>query len=63
MGALQNETGQGPCLDAMYDQHTVRVSDMACETRWPQFAAATAQAGAASMLSIQLWAEGDNLAR
>jgi hypothetical protein len=59
--ALQEETGQGPCLDAMYDQHTVRVSDMAHEDRWPRFAAAAAQAGAASMLSIQLWVEGDNL--
>jgi hypothetical protein len=59
--ALQEETGQGPCLDAMYDQRTVRVSDMAHEQRWPDFAARAAQAGAASMLSIQLWVEGDNL--
>jgi hypothetical protein len=34
---------------------------MAHETRWPQFAARAAEAGAASMLSIQLWVEGDNL--
>ena len=59
--ALQQETGQGPCLDSMYGQLTVRVSDMAHETRWPQFAAQAAQAGAASMLSVQLWVEGDNL--
>jgi len=59
--ALQEETGQGPCLDAMYDQHTLRVSDMAREQRWPRFAAEAAEAGAASMLSIQLWVEGDNL--
>ena len=58
---LQEETGQGPCLDAMYDQHTVRVADMAHEQRWPRFAAGAAQAGAASMLGIQLWVEGDNL--
>jgi len=59
--AMQNQTGQGPCLDAMYDQHTVRVSDMAHDQRWPKFAARAAEAGAASMLSIQLWVEGDNL--
>ena len=59
--AMQEETGQGPCLDAMYDQLTVRVPDMAHEQRWPQFAARAARAGAASMLSIQLWVEGDNL--
>lgn len=27
--ALQEETGQGPCLDEAYEQETVRVSDMA----------------------------------
>jgi transcriptional regulator with GAF, ATPase, and Fis domain len=59
--ALQEATGQGPCLDAMYEQRTVRVSDMANDDRWPEFAAQAARAGAASMLSIQLWVEGDNL--
>jgi transcriptional regulator with GAF, ATPase, and Fis domain len=59
--ALQEETGQGPCLDAMYEQHTVRVADMAHEQRWPRFAALAAEIGAASMLGIQLWVEGDNL--
>lgn len=59
--ALQESTGQGPCLDAMYDQQTVRVPDMARDQRWPRFAAAAAEAGAASMLSIQLWVDGDNL--
>jgi hypothetical protein len=59
--AIQNHTGQGPCLDSMYDQRTVRVSDMGHDPRWPQFAAQAAEAGAASMLSIQLWVEGDNL--
>ena len=34
---------------------------MASETRWPEFARRASQAGAASMLSIQLYVEGDNL--
>jgi len=59
--ALQEETQQGPCLDAAYDHLTVRVADMASETRWPKFAQRASQAGAASMLSIQLYVEGDNL--
>ena len=59
--ALQEETQQGPCLDAAYDHLTVRVADMATETRWPDFARRASQAGAASMLSIQLYVEGDNL--
>ena len=59
--ALQEETQQGPCLDAAYEQLTVRVTDMASETRWPEFARRASQAGAASMLSLQLYVEGDNL--
>lgn len=45
--ALQESTGQGPCLDAIYDRATVRVTDMATDNRWPKFAAAAAAAGAA----------------
>lgn len=59
--ALQEELGEGPCLDAAFDQQTVRVPDMAHEERWPRFAAAAAEAGAASMLSFQLYVEKDNL--
>ena len=59
--ALQEETQQGPCLDSAYEQLTVRVDNMASETRWPEFARRASQAGAASMLSLQLYVEGDNL--
>ena len=59
--ALQEETGQGPCLDAAFEQQTVRVADMVNEDRWPQFARRASEAGAASMLSLQLYVEGDNL--
>ena len=58
---LQESTGQGPCLDAAYQHETVRVPDMASEQRWPGFAAPALEAGAASMLSVQLYVEGDNL--
>ena len=59
--AVQTETGQGPCIDAAYEHETVRVPDMASEERWPKFAARASALGAASMLSIQLWVENDNL--
>ncbi|TYD00747.1 GAF and ANTAR domain-containing protein [Arthrobacter echini] len=58
---LQNEAGQGPCLDAMYEHETVHVPDMSCETRWPDFAHRAAEAGVGSMLCFQLYVEGDNL--
>jgi GAF domain-containing protein len=59
--ALQSETGQGPCLDAAYDHRVVRVPDLSREERWPDFAQAAFDSGARSMLSIQLFVEGDNL--
>lgn len=59
--AVQTEVGQGPCLDAVYEQQTVTVPDMATEQRWPAFSARAAALGAASMLSFQLYVEGDNL--
>jgi hypothetical protein len=59
--ALQTETSEGPCLDAAFKERVVQVPDMASETRWPRFARRAAAAGAASMLSLQLWVEGDNL--
>jgi GAF domain-containing protein len=59
--AAQYKTGQGPCLDAIYVEQTVRVSDMASEDRWPEFAEQAAQLGVGSMLSFQLYVVGDNL--
>ena len=55
------ETDEGPCLEAAYKHRTVRVPDMAHETRWPLFSSRAAEAGARGMLSIQLWVEGDDL--
>ncbi len=58
---LQEGLGQGPCLDAAYQHETVRVSDLAADPRWPLFTAAAVAAGAAGMLSFQLYVEGDDL--
>ena len=59
--ALQEEVGQGPCLDAVFERHTVSVPDLATETRWPEFSRRACRLGAGSMLSFQLYVEGDNL--
>ena len=59
--AIQEEVQQGPCLDAAYQHQTVRIPDMTTEQRWPLFAARAAKLGAASMLALQLYVEGDNL--
>jgi transcriptional regulator with GAF, ATPase, and Fis domain len=59
--ALQEEVGEGPCLDAVFEHRTVHVPDMAHEERWPRFAQRAAEVGAHSMLSFQLFVDGDNL--
>jgi GAF domain-containing protein len=58
---LQQETGQGPCLDAMYNQETVRVDDLAADPRWPDLAHRAVQLGVCSMLCFQLFVESGDL--
>ena len=59
---LQGRLGQGPCLDAVWEQEVVRVDDVSAATdRWPEFAREAAALGIGSMLCFQLFVEGDQL--
>lgn len=58
---LQADTGEGPCMDAAFEQRIVRVPDFRHEDRWPRFAPAALEAGATSMLAFQLYTDGDVL--
>lgn len=58
---IQTEFGQGPCFDAACEERTVRVDDMRIEARWPVFAQRACMAGAGSMLTLQLFVDGDIL--
>ena len=59
---LQQETRQGPCLDAMYRQQTVRVDELITDPRRPELTRrATEELGVASMLSIQLFVHANDL--
>lgn len=59
--ALQQELHEGPCLDAVYEQESVCVSDTSTDGRWPTFSMRAHEAGAASMLALQLFVDGDTL--
>lgn len=59
--ALQEEVGEGPCLETAFAQHTVLVADLSSESRWPAFSARAARLGVRSMLAFHLYVEGDNL--
>ncbi len=54
LDVLQQETGTGPCIDASRDQVTIRVDDIATETRWPKYTERALALGVASMLCVPL---------
>jgi GAF domain-containing protein len=58
---LQTDLGEGPCLSALRDHHTVHIDDMAAETRWPRFVRAAVERGVRSLLSFQLFVREENL--
>jgi GAF domain-containing protein len=58
---LQNETGEGPCLDAMWQQQTTRVNDLGTDPRWPVLGPRAAERGVGSMLCLQLFVHEDTL--
>jgi len=60
LDALQAELGEGPCMSALREHHTVLIDDMAAESRFPRFAAAALNLGVGSMLSFQLFVRNEN---
>lgn len=60
--AIQYETGEGPCLDAIREHEVFESGDLGRESRWPNFAArAQRETGITSMLCFRLFVEGDTL--
>lgn len=57
----QYDSGEGPCLDTLYEQETVRLPDLQAEQRWPDFIKRATALGVGSMLAVQLFVEGDDL--
>lgn len=57
----QYESGEGPCLDALYDKQTVQIPDLASDLRWPAFAERARALGVRSMICLQLFVTGDEL--
>jgi transcriptional regulator with GAF, ATPase, and Fis domain len=51
---LQQELGEGPCLDVAWRDRVRRIDDMSAESRWPRFAQRASELGVGSMLSCRL---------
>jgi len=59
---LQYEVGQGPCLQSIHDQETVRSGDLRTEQRWPLWSSRVSdELGFRSMLCLQLFVSRDTL--
>lgn len=58
---LQSELGDGPCLQALKEHHTVLIDDMSVDTRWPRFASLAMELGVRSLLSFQLFVHRETL--
>jgi transcriptional regulator with GAF, ATPase, and Fis domain len=56
--ALQNEVGEGPCLDAVSQLNPVWVNNLSQDTRWPLFRDAATKLGVGSMMCTPLVAQG-----
>jgi GAF domain-containing protein len=60
--AVQLEVDEGPCLEAIREQHTVLTDDLAEETRWPRFSRRAVEAtGVRSMLSFRMFVAAGTL--
>jgi GAF domain-containing protein len=59
---IQNDVGEGPCVDAITEHQLFKTGDLAHESRWPHFAHAAHEAtGVQSILSLRLYIDGDTM--
>jgi GAF domain-containing protein len=57
---LQYELGEGPCLDAIWEQETFQIDDMTADGHYPRWSRAVAeQTSIRSSLSLQLFTDPD----
>lgn len=56
-----HDLGQGPCMDTLYQQRTVRLRNLDTDQRWPTFVVRARELGVGSMLAVQLFVDAGNL--
>jgi GAF domain-containing protein len=57
----QQETGEGPCIEAARTQALIRLADTKTESRWPEFSAEAQACGVRSLLCAPLWVSDQRL--
>lgn len=58
---LQQELGDGPCINAARHQSIFRIEDTGRDERWPRFSAEAARMNVRSMLCVPLWIDERSL--
>jgi GAF domain-containing protein len=58
---LQQELGDGPCINAARHQSIFRIEDTGRDERWPRFSAEAARLNVRSMLCVPLWIDERSL--
>lgn len=59
---IQRRTRQGPCLEAAWEQHTMRIRDIGTELRWPLFCQEALQnTSVRSSLAFQLFRNRESM--
>ncbi|MGW2477682.1 ANTAR domain-containing protein [Streptomyces sp. NPDC001665] len=58
LAALQEETGEGPCVDATRSLRPVAAGDLVAEARWPGFRVAALERGLRACAAVPVLAEG-----
>ncbi|HVL07370.1 MAG TPA: GAF and ANTAR domain-containing protein [Acidimicrobiales bacterium] len=62
LDAIQSETGEGPCIDAIKEHEVFQTGDLSREERWPNFSSRGHQeTGVTTVLSIRLYVEQDTM--
>lgn len=51
---VQGQVGEGPCVDAIEENHTFRTGDVGNDKRWLKFGPEAARLGVRSMMAFQL---------
>ncbi|WP_188895496.1 GAF and ANTAR domain-containing protein [Microlunatus endophyticus] len=59
---FQEDLGEGPSVDEVWELGTLTVNDLSSELRWPRWAPAAAELGVRSVLSLRLEITGSPLA-
>lgn len=58
---MQYELGEGPCLEAIWENDAYLAANTSLDTRWPRWAPRVAEVGVGSVLSIRLATETETL--